>query len=101
MATNQFKIINTVIPADIANAGVLTVAYPAGTTQLDFIGVNVGAVADNVVIIGTSDRYSGPKIAVAFNAPSVAITNNSGVTWKAGSAATIQLGQANANQLGG
>jgi hypothetical protein len=101
MATNQFKIIQTVIAADVANAGVLTVGYPAGSAQADFTGVNAGALSDNVVIIGTSDRYSDPKIAVAFNAPSVAITNNSGVTWKAGSPCTIQLGQQTANQLGG
>lgn len=93
MATNNFKIINTVIAADVANAAVLTVSYPAGSVQGDFTGVNAGALADNVVIIGTSDRYSDPKIAVAFNAPSVAITNNSGVTWRAGQACTIQLGQ--------
>lgn len=93
MATNNFKVINTVIAADVANAAVLTVGYPAGSAQADFTGVNAGALTDNVVIIGTSDRYSDPKIAVAFNAPSVAITNNSGVTWKAGSPCTIQLGQ--------
>jgi hypothetical protein len=101
MATNQFKIISGVFAADIANAGVLTVSYPAGTAQADFQAPNAGILADNVIIIGNGDRYSDPKIALAFNAPSVAITNNSGVTWRAGQAYTLQLGQANSNQLGG
>jgi hypothetical protein len=101
MATNQFKVVSMTIPADVANAATLTVAYPAGSVSTDFTLGNAGAVADNVVIIGGSDTYVSPAVAFTYNAPSVAVVNNSGVTWRAGQSALIQLGQANSSQIGG
>jgi hypothetical protein len=100
MATNQFKTIQQVLVADIEDAETLTVSYPAGTTQADFIGANAGATADNVVIIG-SDRWVDPQITTTFNAPSVAILNSSGTTWRTGQTALIQLGQVNSSVIGG
>jgi hypothetical protein len=100
MATNQFKTIQQVLVADIANAATLTVSYPAGTTQADFIGANLGPVADNIVIVG-SDRWVDPKITTTYNAPSVAILNSSGTTWRTGQTALIQLAQVNSSVIGG
>lgn len=101
MATNQFKVVSMVIAADVANAATLTVPYPAGSVQTDFTAGNAGPVGDNMVIIGNSDTWVSPQITTTYNAPSVAIVNNSGVTWRAGQTALIQLAQVASSVIGG
>jgi hypothetical protein len=100
MATNQFKTVQTVLVSDVANTATLTVSYPAGTTQADFIGANAGATADNIIIVG-SDRWVSPQITMTYNAPSVAVLNSSGTTWRTGQTALVQLGQVNSSVIGG
>lgn len=91
-----FKIVNTTLAAAVANAGTVTLAYPAGTTQASFTGAN--ASADGAVVIDSNDVFneavSGVRVNFAYGADNVTLTNNTGITWPAGAELIAQLGQA-------
>lgn len=100
MATNQFKTIQQVLGTDVTNAATLTLSYPSGTVQADFTGANVGPVADNVIIVG-SDRWVDPQITTTYGASNITILNGTGVTWRQGQTALIQLAQVASSVIGG
>jgi hypothetical protein len=92
----SFKVVNVTLAAPVADAGTVTLAYPAGTTQASFIGAN--ASADGAAIINDNDFYrelvSGVRVNYTYGSSDITLTNNTGVTWPAGARLTAQLGQA-------
>lgn len=91
-----FKIVNTTLASAVADAGTVTLSYPAGTTQASFTGAN--ASADGAVVIDSNDVFqeleSGVRVNFTYGASNVTLTNNTGTTWPAGASLTAQLGQA-------
>lgn len=92
----SFKIVNATLAAAVANAGTVTLSYPAGTAQADFTGAN--ASADGAAIINDNDFYpeaaSGVRVNYTYGGSNITLTNNTGVTWPAGATVIAQLGQA-------
>ena len=89
-----FKLVTVVLAADVADAGTVTLGYPAGTAQADFTGVN--ASDDGFAVVNDNDLYTeaDEDIALAYGGSDITLTNNSGQTWTAGSTVVVQLGQA-------
>lgn len=92
----SFRITEITLSAAVANAGTVTLAYPAGTNQAFFTGAN--AAADGAVVIDNNDFYpeaaSGVRVNYTYGADNITLTNNTGVTWPAGATVTAQLGRA-------
>lgn len=81
----------------VANAGTVTVPYPAGQTQDSLTGSTGGSVA-----VGDNDVFpqaaSGAgTVAFAFGASNITITNNTGVTWPIGTVITAGFGRVDIN----
>lgn len=97
-----FKIVKSVLAAAVANAGTVTLAYPAGTAQADFTGAN--AAADGLVVLNGNDVYnekvSGVRVNFTYGASNITLTNNTGVSWPAGATLVAQLGQAGNDRPG-
>lgn len=93
----SFKTAYITLASAVADAGTVTVPYPAGTTQASFTGAN--AAADGKAIVNDNDVYSeaASEIALAYGGSNVTLTNNSGVSWAAGSTVRVQMGQAGAD----
>lgn len=94
MATpdRSFKIYNTVLADAVPDDGTLTgIAYPSGTTQASFTGIN--AATGHVAILDDNDKYlnADPGISVSFGASTITLTNRSGETWAAGRRLALQL----------
>lgn len=85
-----------VLAAAVANAGTLTVAYPAGTAQANFIGSNV-ATNTGAAVLNNNEIYpeaaSGVRVNFTYNGGDITVTNNTGVTWPAGSKLRVQFGR--------
>ncbi len=92
----SFIVTSAVLASAVANAGTLVIPYPSGTNQAFFTGVN--ASANGAVIINDNDVYpeqpSGVRVNITYGASDITITNNTGVSWPAGSVLRIQLGRA-------
>ena len=88
---NKFARVSTVLVSAVADAGTFTVAYPTGFVQADFTN-GLGASGGHYAIVNGNDRWaqSDSKMAVTtFGASTITITNNSAVTWVAGSTVEI------------
>jgi hypothetical protein len=86
-----------VLAAAVANAGTVTVAYPSGTTQASFIGANVATNTGFAVLNGNEvypEAGSGVRVNFTYNGGDITVTNNTGVTWAAGSTLRLQFGRA-------
>ena len=92
-----------VLATDVANAGTLTVAYPAGTSQATFTGANAaantgfGVLNDNEVF---PEAAAGVRVNFTYGASNVTVTNNTGITWPAGSVLRFQFGAAGNDRPG-
>lgn len=95
-----FKTLDAYLAADVANGGTFTTAYPAGTTQADF-ATGLASPGSSYAMVNDTDKWdvSAGKASFAYGASLITITNNSGVTWKAGSKVSLQLGQAASNNV--
>lgn len=94
MAKKPFAIANTRIglAANVANAGTVTVPYPAGTTQASLTGSTDGtAVLNNNMVYPQAASGAG-TVAFTFGASNITVTNNSGETWPAGSTLLLSFG---------
>ena len=91
----------TTLASNVANAGTLTLAYPAGTNQAAFTGNN--ASANSQVVLNDNDVFSesAAKIGVTFGASDITVTNSSGVTWPAGALARIGLARGATDDIAG
>ena len=92
----SFRIVETVLASAVADAGTVTLQYPAGTNQAFFTGDN--ASADGAVTLNDNDVFdeatSGVRVNFVYGASNVTLTNNTGVTWPAGTRLRAQLGLA-------
>jgi hypothetical protein len=91
------------LTAAVANAGTVLVAYPAGRVQADFIGANLATNTGSVVLNGNEvylEAGSGVRVNFTYNAGDVTVTNNTGVTWPAGSTIRVQFGRAGNDRPG-
>ncbi|MEC5291586.1 MULTISPECIES: hypothetical protein [unclassified Aurantimonas] len=91
MANRRHQVVETTLATAVANAGTVTLAYPAGTVQADYIGAN--AATGHTATVAGNNRYTGALIAVAFGASNITLTNNSGETWPAGASLIAGLEQ--------
>lgn len=88
----------TVLAADVADGATVTVPYPAGHDQDSLSGTTGGAVAINDNDIWPQDQNAGDgTVAFSFGASNVTVTNNSGVTWAAGSEVVASFGRVDIN----
>lgn len=98
----SFVVTTLVLSADVANAGTVTVNYPTGTNQAFFTGDN--ASATGAVVVNENEVYpeavSGVRINLSYGASNITLTNNTGVTWPAGSRLRVQLGRAGNDRPG-
>jgi hypothetical protein len=89
-----FRIVNTILATSVADAGTVTLAYPAGTTQATFIGAN--ASADGAVTLNDNDLIleaaSGSRVNYTYGSSDITLTNNTGRAWPAGTRIRAQLG---------
>lgn len=91
------------LTAAVANAGTVTVAYPSGTTQASFIGANQATNTGSLVLNGNEvypEAGSGVRVNFTYGASDVTVTNNTGVTWPAGSTIRAQFGRAGNDRPG-
>ncbi len=101
MATlkNRFATVSTILVSAVATTGTFTVAYPSGTSQLDF---NAGlAGATHYVIVNGNDRWTAAdsKMSLTFGASNITVTNSSNVTWAAGSTIELFIEQADGENV--
>jgi hypothetical protein len=93
----SFNVTTLVLAAAVADTGTVTVSYPAGTAQANFIGPNAAANT-GVLFLNDNDRYneaaSGVRINLTYGASNITLTNNTGQSWPAGSTVRLQLGRA-------
>lgn len=82
---------SAVLASAVTDSNTVTVAYPAGKTQGDLIGSTGGRV-----VINNNDAYpqagSGAAVVFTFGSSNITITNNTGVTWAAGSTLLASFG---------
>lgn len=99
----SFVTTSVVLAAQVANAGTVTVPYPAGTNQAFFTGANAAANS-GAAVINENDVYpeagSGVRINLTYGGSDITLTNNTGVTWPAGSIVRVQLGRAGIDRPG-
>lgn len=98
----SFRIVEIVLAAAVADAGTVTLAYPAGTDQAFFTGDN--ASADGAVVLNDNDLIaeaaSGVRVNYTYGGSNITLTNNTGQTWAAGTAIRAQLGRAGNDRPG-
>lgn len=81
----------------VAQNGTVVVPYPTGYAQADFIGANLGATADAVLLLNDNDRFAGSaQVTYTYGSSNITVTNTSAITWPAG--ATIRCGFPRPNQ---
>lgn len=90
----SFRIVDFVLASAVADAGTVTLAYPAGTNQAAFTGAN--ASADGGVTLNDNDFFpeatSGVRVNFSYGSSDITLTNNTGLSWPAGTRIRAQLG---------
>ncbi|HWU92962.1 MAG TPA: hypothetical protein VN106_06905 [Sphingomicrobium sp.] len=83
----NYSTLGTILAAAVADTGTFTVAYPTGTTQLDF-NVGLAKLSGCYVVLNGNDKISygssGVYIDISFGASNITITNHSGYSWPIG-----------------
>lgn len=94
------KTVEFVLGAAVVDTGTVTgIAYPPGTNQAFFTSPNDSATG--VVIINDNDVYAegDPGIDITYGASTITLTNDTGLTWAAGSSVILQLGYLTADTV--
>lgn len=99
----SFVVTTVVLGSAVANAGTVTVPYPAGTNQAFFTGANAAANT-GAVVLNNNEVYpeaaSGVRINLTYGGGDITLTNNTGISWPAGSTVRVQLGRAGNDRPG-
>lgn len=84
-------VVTGTLAAAVANNGTLTISYPSGFAQADFIGGLAGT--NSYIVLNGNDKYTSAasKMSLTFNASDITVTNTTGATWAAGSDYAINL----------
>lgn len=88
----------------VANAGTVTVAYPAGTDQDTFtapLASMTGSVAINNNDVFPQAASGAGTIALTYGESNITVTNNTGAAWPVGSKLIIGLEALLPGQLAG
>jgi hypothetical protein len=83
----------------VAPAGTMTVAYPAGTAQADYLTTNAGVTSDNMAIIAGVKYTGGTLLGFSYGAGNITVTNNTGVTWAVGDTARFGFPRKDPTQI--
>jgi len=87
LRNKNYSTLGTVLAAAVADSATMTVAYPTGTTQLDF-NVGLAKLANSYVTLNGNDKIaygtSGVYVGISFGAANITITNHSGFSWPIG-----------------
>lgn len=96
----SFAITNITLASAVADEGTVTVAYPTGTAQADYVGNN--AATDAVVTLNDNDVFqeADPGIAISYGASNATLTNNTGEAWPAGATLRVQFAKAGNDRPG-
>lgn len=86
------------ITTAVANAGTLTVAYPAGFNQAAL----QGATSGGTMSLNSNDTFpqaasGNGTVAYSFGASNITVTNNTGITWAIGDTVRFGFGINNRN----
>lgn len=89
----SFAITEITLASAVADDGTVTVAYPAGTAQADYIGAN--AATNAVVVRDDNDVFAeaDPGIAISYGASNATLTNRTGEAWPVGTRLRVQFAQ--------
>lgn len=93
---DKTTVVQTTLPAAVADAATFAIAYPTGTSQATFLS---GLAAAASYIHVNSDRWAAASFAISYDASEITITNNSGVTWAAGSTIVLSLDRVDGNDV--
>ncbi len=94
MATTPVISITTAVP----NAGTLTVAYPAGSTQASLQATTGGSASLNSNDTFPQAASGAGTVAFTFGASNITVTTHTGVTWAVGD--MLRFGFGINNRLG-
>lgn len=83
------------LAAAVANAGTVTLPYPAGLVQADLTGETGGQVAVNGDVF--NEGTGAGTVAIAYGATSITVTNNSGAAWPVGAEVIGSYGRIDIN----
>lgn len=94
MAIKPFALgnVTAVLASDVTNTSTVVVPYPTGQTQASLTGSTNGTVAINNNNVFPQAPSGAGTFAVSFGASNITITNNSGITWTAGSTLIASFG---------
>ena len=87
----------------VANGGTVVVDYPAGTAQASFTGANLATNTGFGILNGNEvypEAASGVRVNFSYGGSNVTVTNNTGVSWPAGSKLRFQFGRAGNDRPG-
>lgn len=88
------SVVHTILGADLATSGTITLSYPSGKTRGDFLNAS-----GHYVMIG-QDKYSEPDGAsFAFNATTIVITYRGATTQPMGTDVYVNLDEPGGNYL--
>lgn len=97
--TDAFQTLTAYLAANVANGATVDVAYPAGTAQRDFDAGLSGP--GSYVMVNDNDKWTAAagKVSFSFGSSLITVTNNSGVTWTAGSKLVLSFDQVDGNHV--
>jgi len=76
----------------VNDGGTVTVSYPAGTVQATLLGTTGGQVVVNSNDYWNQAASGAGTVAFTFGSSNITVTNNTGVTWAAGSDLILSFG---------
>lgn len=87
----QYKTLEYTLGTAVADDATVEIAYPSGSVQGDFTGVNAATTA--YLILNDNDRYTeaADEFDISYGASTVTITNKTGFTWPIGTTLAIGL----------
>lgn len=96
---DNFAVFDTVLAADVANAGTFDIAYPTGFVQNDF----TAGLADvgHYMIVNDNDKWTAAasKMSISFGATTITVTNSTGAALTAGSKVRVWADIVNGNDV--
>jgi len=87
----EFVALEFTLATAVADSATVAPAYPSGSVQADFTGVNAAAVS--YLLLNDNDRYTeaADDFDISFGGSTITFTNKTGVTWPAGTKITAGL----------
>lgn len=74
----------------VANSGTVTVSYPSGFAQANFI-LKRSTTTNQQVILNKNENLTTSQASITYGSSNMTLTNNSGYTWPIGTVIDLQL----------